>query len=93
MNNLQDKFDQSVIKIENASLKLNNNMLLELYAFYKQSTIGNINITCPNSLKVKQRAQMECLEIKGISYKIPSYAKIHKSGGFSFILDPDVVEL
>jgi diazepam-binding inhibitor (GABA receptor modulating acyl-CoA-binding protein) len=46
----------------------NNNELLELYSYYKQATIGDINIDRPGFLNIKDRQKWDSWnERKGLS--------------------------
>ena len=44
---LNTLFEQAVANSKTLSEKPGNNILLQLYAFYKQSTVGDVNIAAP----------------------------------------------
>ena len=47
---LESKFNKSVELIKTCNKELSNDEKLSLYGLYKQCTIGDVNITCPNML-------------------------------------------
>ena len=51
-------FDESVKKSRTLS-GLSNNQLLNLYKYYKQSTVGDINTSQPWAIEVKKRAKWD----------------------------------
>ena len=46
---LNTLFEQAVTDSKSLPEKPGNNVLLKLYAFYKQSTVGDINVGAPQS--------------------------------------------
>jgi acyl-CoA-binding protein len=47
--NIQEQFDQAVARSKTLSEKPGNDILLQLYALYKQATEGDINIDPPTN--------------------------------------------
>ena len=48
--NIQELFQQAVDRSKNLTEKPGNDILLQLYALYKQSTEGDINIEPPSNM-------------------------------------------
>ena len=48
--NIQELFQQAVSRSKTLTEKPGNDMLLQLYALYKQSTEGDINIEPPSNM-------------------------------------------
>ena len=70
MAELDDKFAAMVMAVRNATIdfKPNNTQKLKLYAFYKQATIGDVNVACPGVLVLVERAKWNAWNaIKGWS--------------------------
>lgn len=47
--NIQEQFDQAVARSKTLTEKPGNDILLQLYALYKQATEGDINIAPPTN--------------------------------------------
>jgi diazepam-binding inhibitor (GABA receptor modulator, acyl-CoA-binding protein) len=47
--NIQEQFDQAVTRSKTLSEKPGNDILLQLYALYKQATEGDVNIDPPTN--------------------------------------------
>ena len=47
--NIQEQFDQAVTRSKTLSEKPGNDVLLQLYALYKQATEGDVNIEAPTN--------------------------------------------
>ncbi|WP_207512710.1 acyl-CoA-binding protein [Longitalea luteola] len=47
--NIQEQFDQAVARSKTLTEKPGNDILLQLYALYKQATEGDINIEPPTN--------------------------------------------
>lgn len=47
---IQEQFDQAVVRSKTLSEKPGNDVLLQLYALYKQATEGNVNIDPPTNM-------------------------------------------
>ena len=64
---VQDLFDQAVIDSKNLAEKPSNNVLLQLYGLYKQSTEGDVNAEAPaNAFDFVARAKFNAWEeLKG----------------------------
>lgn len=57
--NLEQEFLSAAEKIKQSGKNLDNEMLLKLYGYYKQGTIGDCNIECPSFWQVKEKAKWE----------------------------------
>lgn len=67
-------FDQAVSKINNSKhLKLNNDVLLKLYSYYKQAIVGPCTVPKPSFFNVKEQAKWEAWKNLGDMSK--EYAK------------------
>lgn len=47
--NIQEQFDQAVTRSKTLSEKPGNDILLQLYALYKQATEGDVNVDPPTN--------------------------------------------
>ena len=56
---LELQFNKAVNDIKNSGKIFDNKILLELYGYYKQSTIGDCNIQEPSFLFVKEKAKWD----------------------------------
>lgn len=67
--NIQELFDQAVVRSKTLSEKPGNDVLLQLYALYKQATEGDVNIDPPaNMFDFVARAKFNAWEgMKGKS--------------------------
>jgi len=68
MTDLEEKFNESVNKVNKLEEKPSNEILLKLYGLYKQVTVGNINIPQPSffnyKLSEKWKSWNECKDIE-----------------------------
>jgi diazepam-binding inhibitor (GABA receptor modulator, acyl-CoA-binding protein) len=48
--NIQEQFDQAVVRSKTLSEKPGNDVLLQLYSLYKQATEGDVNIDPPSNM-------------------------------------------
>jgi acyl-CoA-binding protein len=48
--NIQESFDQAVARSKTLTEKPGNDILLQLYALYKQATEGDVNIDPPSNM-------------------------------------------
>ena len=75
-------FKECAKDVHKLKQKPDNNTLLELYSYYKQATVGDINIEKPSFFNFKEGAKWDSwAKLKGMS-KIQSqvnYIKIVKS--------------
>lgn len=55
--NIENQFTKSASSILNSKLVLDNDTKLELYGYYKQSTIGDINIPVPGFLEFEANSK------------------------------------
>ncbi|KAG4067782.1 hypothetical protein HA402_010468 [Bradysia odoriphaga] len=56
---LQVQFDQAVEDVKNLKQTPANDILLEIYALYKQATVGDCNTPQPGMLDFKGKAKWE----------------------------------
>ena len=54
-----DKFNDAKARVEKLSKRPSNDQLLELYAFYKQATEGDVAGSRPGMLDLKGRAKFD----------------------------------
>ncbi len=57
--NLNEEFENFAKKIKNSEKTFDNDILLKLYGYYKQSTIGDCNIECPFFWDLKAKSKWE----------------------------------
>lgn len=55
----KDKFAAAQDKVQNLKTRPSNDQLLELYALYKQATIGDVEGSRPGMLDLKGRAKYD----------------------------------
>lgn len=70
MNELEQKFNEMVEAVKNATINFqpNNTEKLKLYAFYKQATVGDVTEECPSMINMVERAKWNAWNaIKGWS--------------------------
>ena len=70
MSNLEKKFNEMLVAVSNATIdfKPNNQQKLQLYAFYKQATEGDVQGKCPSRLRMVENAKWTAWNaIKGMS--------------------------
>lgn len=70
MSNLEQRFDEMVIAVRDATIDFtpDNTQKLKLYAFYKQSTEGDVKGECPSIVNLVERAKWQAWNaIKGMS--------------------------
>ena len=56
-NDLSIQFEESALLITNCGRNFDNDTLLKLYGYYKQSTVGNCNIEEPSYFSFKEKAK------------------------------------
>lgn len=59
MTSIQEKFKSASQNVKTLKNKPSNEVLLQLYGLYKQSTIGNINIPQPWAVQIEKRAKWD----------------------------------
>ena len=59
MTSIQEKFKSASENVKTLKNKPSNEVLLQLYGLYKQSTIGNINIPQPWAVQIEKRAKWD----------------------------------
>lgn len=63
---LQEEFDQAVDRTKELTQRPTNDVLLRLYALYKQSTVGDVQGELPNVMDFKAMAKYRAWEsLKG----------------------------
>ncbi|XP_025004167.1 acyl-CoA-binding domain-containing protein 7 isoform X1 [Gallus gallus] len=76
----QADFDGAAKDVKKLKTRPTDEELKELYGFYKQATVGDINIECPGVLDVKGKAKWEAWNLKrGISKEDAMNAYISKA--------------
>lgn len=61
---LQEQFDKAVEDVKNLKETPKDDQLLEVYALYKQATVGDVNTTRPGLLDFKGKAKWDAWEHK-----------------------------
>jgi diazepam-binding inhibitor (GABA receptor modulating acyl-CoA-binding protein) len=62
------KFEEAKVRVEKLSKRPSNDQLLDLYAFYKQATEGDVAGSRPGMLDLKGRAKFDAwAKRKGLS--------------------------
>jgi acyl-CoA-binding protein len=70
MADLEQKFEEAARDSQTLSERPDNNTLLQLYALYKQATVGNVNTSRPGQFDFVGRAKWDTWEkLKGTSTK------------------------
>ena len=68
---MSKEFQTAVEYVNKLSQTPNDNELLELYKYYKQATVGNINIVQPSLLNMKGRTKWNAWNsVKGLEKKV-----------------------
>ncbi|XP_009703776.1 PREDICTED: acyl-CoA-binding protein-like, partial [Cariama cristata] len=77
---LQADFDGAAEDVKRLKTRPTDEELKELYGFYKQATVGDINIECPGMLDLKGKAKWEAWNLKkGLSKEDAMNAYISKA--------------
>ena len=67
-SSVTDKFNEAKVRVERLSKRPSNDQLLDLYAFYKQATEGDVSGSRPGMLDLKGRAKYDAWAArKGLS--------------------------
>ncbi|XP_029044053.1 acyl-CoA-binding protein homolog [Osmia bicornis bicornis] len=61
---LDQKFQEAAEAVKSLSKRPSDNEFLELYALYKQATVGNVNTSKPGALDLKGKAKWEAWKSK-----------------------------
>lgn len=70
MADLEQKFEEAARDSQTLSERPDNNTLLQLYALYKQATVGDVNTSRPGQFDFVGRAKWDTWEkLKGTSTK------------------------
>ena len=65
---LQEEFDKAVNRTKELTIRPSNDILLKLYALFKQSTVGDVQGETPNAMDFKAMAKYRSWEsLKGKS--------------------------
>jgi acyl-CoA-binding protein len=56
---LTQEFEDSIKQIKNCGKTFDNDILLKLYGYYKQSCVGDCDIECPSFWQVKEKAKWD----------------------------------
>lgn len=76
---LKVQFEKSAEQIKNSNKSLDNDTLLKLYGYFKQSNMGDCNIECPSFFKLTEKAKWEAWNShKGMknSHAMKKYIKL-----------------
>ena len=68
--NLEESFNEAVkyINNNNKNIQINDNEKLDFYKYYKQATIGNININKPGMFEFEKKMKYDpWLSVKGMA--------------------------
>lgn len=74
----QKEFDDAVQKINSLTVRPTDEEMLELYGLYKQSTVGNVNISKPYFWNTVERAKYDVWESKKCMHPIDAKKKYAK---------------
>ena len=62
------EFEEAAAKVKGLTVRPSNEELLELYGYFKQVTVGDVNTSRPGMFSIKERAKWDNWETrKGIS--------------------------
>ena len=61
---LDQKFQEAAESVKSLTKRPSDNEFLELYALYKQATVGNVNTSKPGTLDLKGKAKWEAWKSK-----------------------------
>ncbi|XP_055298108.1 acyl-CoA-binding protein-like isoform X2 [Sitodiplosis mosellana] len=64
MMSLQEQFEKSVEGVKQLATQPNTDDLLEIYALYKQATIGNVNTASPGMFDIKGKSKWNAWNAK-----------------------------
>ena len=56
---LEIEFNKAAKDIKDSGKSFDNDTLLKLYGYFKQSTVGDCDTTCPSFFQVKEKAKWE----------------------------------
>ena len=76
---LKDEFEKSAEQIKKSEKSFDNDTLLNLYGYFKQSTMGDCNIDCPSFFQLKEKSKWEAWNThKGMkkSHAMKKYIKL-----------------
>jgi len=70
MSNLEEEFEQCAVEVNDLDERPSNEDLLNLYAFYKQATKGDVEGKRPGMLNIAGRAKFDAWsDISGMATK------------------------
>lgn len=58
-NELENQFEKAAQDIKASGKSFDNDTLLKLYGYFKQSTTGDCNTECPSFYQLKEKAKWE----------------------------------
>jgi diazepam-binding inhibitor (GABA receptor modulating acyl-CoA-binding protein) len=65
---MEAKFNEAATKIKQAEGDIDNETLLQFYAYFKQATVGDVNTDAPGMFDLKGKAKWNAWKgIKGLS--------------------------
>jgi diazepam-binding inhibitor (GABA receptor modulating acyl-CoA-binding protein) len=56
---LKSQFEEAANKIKQSGKSFDNDTLLKLYGYFKQSTVGDCDTDCPSFFQLKEKAKWE----------------------------------
>lgn len=56
---LENEFEKAAQYIKSSGKTFDNDTLLKLYGYFKQSTVGDCNVDCPSFFQIKEKAKWE----------------------------------
>ena len=56
---LENDFEKAAQYIKSSGKTFDNDTLLKLYGYFKQSTVGDCNVDCPSFFQIKEKAKWE----------------------------------
>ncbi|XP_066957343.1 acyl-CoA-binding protein-like [Macrobrachium rosenbergii] len=77
---LEERFNEAAEKVKNLSKKPNDDELLEIYALFKQGTVGDCNTERPGMMDFKGKAKWDAWNgKKGMTKEAAMEAYINKA--------------
>jgi diazepam-binding inhibitor (GABA receptor modulating acyl-CoA-binding protein) len=76
---LKSQFEEVAKELKKSGKSFDNDTLLKLYGYFKQSTAGDCNTECPSFFQLKEKAKWEAwIQHKGmkISHAMKKYIKL-----------------
>jgi diazepam-binding inhibitor (GABA receptor modulating acyl-CoA-binding protein) len=76
---LENEFNKAAKDIKDSGKSFDNDTLLKLYGYFKQSTMGDCDTSCPSFFQLKEKAKWEAWNnYKGMkkSHAMKKYIKL-----------------